>query len=109
MLAMIDRLANALPCPLVAREAQLTGEGAVYNFNTTFFNGARRTARMKLNVYAKTMARAIEIEDAADAAMCTLSETPIATGCTACVRNGGGWYEDGEWQVRVAYYDLTLR
>ena len=28
---------------------------------------------------------------------------------TAGERNGGGWLIDGDWHIRIAYYDFVIR
>jgi len=109
MESVIRIMEAALPCPLYARGADKGGERAVYNYNTTTYNAARRETRMKVNIYAATMARAIELERLLDQALVTKSETPLTATVTRCERNGGGYLEDGDGHVRIAYYDFTLR
>lgn len=109
MQSIIAVLAEALPCDLRANRADLRGEGAVYTLHTTYYNAARREARLKVSFYALTMARAIELETAADEAIVRLAESGLTPTVTRCVRNGGGYLDDGDWHVRIAYYDITIR
>ena len=109
MESVIAIMDEALPCPVRARGADKGAECAVYNFNTTVYNGARREARMKVQLYAKSMLRGLELEKQLDEALVTVSERPLTATVTRCERNGGGWLEDGDWHVRIAYYDLTMR
>ena len=114
MQEIVDLMAEALqqmetPVELVANRADYGEECVEYTFNTTFFNGARREVRMKLHVVAATMERGLEIEELLDRLLVRKRETPLLPGVTACTRNGGGWLIDGDWHIRIAYYDFTLR
>ena len=114
MQEIVDLMAEALqqmetPVELVANRADYGNECVEYTFNTTFFNGARRDVRMKLHIVAATMTRGLEIEQLLDEALVPKREAPLARGATACARNGGGWLVDGDWHIRIAYYDITLR
>lgn len=109
MQTIIDLLDQRLGVPIRARRAELSGEGVVYGTTTTYFNAARREARLKLSIYARTMARAIELEETADALLVRLDESPLTATVTSVVRNGGGNLEDGDWHVRIAYYDIVMR
>lgn len=109
MQSIVDLMAAALPCPLYARGADKAGERVVYNFNTTTYNGSRREARMKLHIYAPTMTRGLELEQILDETLVKKGERSLTPTVTSCARNGGGWLEDGDGQIRIAYYDLVLR
>lgn len=109
MRSIVDIMDAAVSCPVVANQNDALEECCVYSFETTYYNGARREARLKVSVFSDTMARGIEIEEALDKALVTMDETPLTESCTRCVRNGGGWLADGDRHIRIAYYDLTLR
>lgn len=110
VVALMDAALAAEHCQLYARGADKTGgERVVYNFNTTWYNGGRREARMKLQIYAPTMARGLELETLLDGLLVKKGDRALTPSCTACTRNGGGWLEDGEGQIRIAYYDLIFR
>ena len=99
----------ALPCKVRANGEAKGEECAVYTFNTTYYNGARREARMKVQIAARTMARGIELEEALDRALVKAGELPLTETCVYCQRNGGGWLADGDWHIRIAYYDMIFR
>ena len=109
MQSIIELMDAALPCPVYARGHPLGEECALYNFNTTQFNGSKREARMQVKIAARTMARVLELERLLDAALVPKGEEPLTATCTACARNGGGWLEDGDWHIRIAYYDMVFR
>lgn len=94
---------------LTANRGKYGGECVEYVFNTTYYNGARREARMKLHIVAATMERGLELEQLLDELLVRKDETPLTPTVTASARNGGGWLEDGDWHIRVAYYDFTIR
>lgn len=108
---LMDAALSALdpPVPLVANRGDWGGECVEYTFNTTFYNGARREARMKLHIVAGTMERGLLIEQMLDELLVRKDETPLTDTVTACERNGGGWLEDGDWHIRIAYYDMVIR
>lgn len=109
---LMETVLDAAGCRLYARGADLPSgdqSRAVYNFNTTFFNGARREARLKVNIWAKTMLSGLTLERILDEALVRPGERALTDTCVSCVRNGGGWLEDGDWHIRIAYYDLILR
>lgn len=109
MKSLIAIMRNALSCPLVANEGVNLEEGAAYTFNTTSYNGARRELRMKVSLWAGSMARALELEEALDLALVRKDETPLTETVVSCVRNGGGYLTDGDRHVRIAYYDIVTR
>ena len=109
MQSVVQLMDAGLPCQVTANRADLSGEGVVYTFNTTFYNGSRREARMKLHIYAATMARGLEIEGMIDRLLVKKGDRRLTPTATACQRNGGGWLEDGDWHIRIAYYDIILR
>ena len=109
MQSIVRLMETALPCRVRARGHPLGEECAVYNFNTTFFNGSRREARLQVRIAAKTMERGLALEPLLDAALVHRGEEPLTGSCTACERNGGGWMEDGDWHIRIAYYDMVFR
>lgn len=109
MLSIVEIMTQAVTCPVIANENDELGEYCVYSYETTYYNGARRDVRLKVSIFADTMARGVELETALDQALVTLGEDPLTDTCTRCVRNGGGWLIDGDRHIRIAYYDLTLR
>lgn len=109
MNSVINLIASALPCPLYANQSDDPGECAVYDLYTNTYDGRKRTVRLRVNLAAATMARALELETLLDAALVPLNETPLTDTCTASTRNGGGWVTDGDRHIRICYYDLTLR
>lgn len=110
MKSIVSLMKTALgKVPLYANTAKKAGECVVWTFNTTYCNGARKEARMKLNIAAETMERAIELEDLLDRALVPTDEKPLTPTVTSAVRNGGGWILDGDMHVRTAYYDFVLR
>lgn len=109
MQSVIALMAAGLPCRVRANADDLKDEGVVYAFNTTMYNGSRRDARMKLHIYAATMARGLEIEDMIDRLLVKKGERRLTPTVTSCAHNGGGWLEDGDRHIRIAYYDLVLR
>lgn len=109
MQSIIDLMAEALPCPLLANRAKYGGECVEYTFNTTYFNGSRREVRMKLHIAAATMARGLELEQLLDQLLVPKGERALTSTVTRCVRNGGGWLVDNDMHIRIAYYDLTIR
>ena len=109
MQSIVERMAAVLPCPLRANRGDWGEDCVEYAFNTTYYNGARREARMKLHIVARTMARGLELEAMLDEALVRPDEAPLTATVTRCERNGGGWLVDGDWHIRIAYYDLTLR
>lgn len=109
MQSVIRLMTDALPCRVRANTGKLGEEVAEYGFNTTIFTGSRREARMKVQICARTMARGIELENLLDAALVKPGDLPLTPTCVSCQRNGGGWLVDGDWHIRIAYYDLVLR
>lgn len=114
MISVIALMAEALAAmepavELVANEGEYGGECVEYTFNTTAYNGARREARMKLNIVAASMARGLEIETMLDRLLVRPRERALTPTCVSCARNGGGWLPDGDWHIRIAYYDLVFR
>ena len=108
---LMDAALSALqpPVPLIANEGKHGRECVEYTFNTTYYNGARREARMKLNIVAASMARGLELEKMMDELLARRDETPLTASVTAGERNGGGWLIDGDWHIRIAYYDFVIR
>ncbi len=108
---LMDEALSALSpaVKLVANEGRHGEECVEYTFNTMTFNGSRREARMKLYIVAATMARGLEIEGVLDALLVKKGEKTVTASVTACERNGGGWLIDGDWHIRIAYYDMTIR
>lgn len=109
MQSVVAIMEGALACPVYANEAKKAGECVVYAFNTTWYNGARREARMKCHIAAGSMARAIEIENALDRALVPAGDKHLSDTVTMARRNGGGWLIDGDMHIRIAYYDFVLR
>ncbi len=108
---LIDAALSALtpPVKLTANRGEYGGECVEYTFNTTYYNGARRETRMKLYIAAATMARGLELETMLDELLVRRSEAALTDTVTSCERNGGGWLIDGDWHIRIAYYDMTIR
>ena len=109
MKSIVAKIKSALPCPVYANEADIAGECAVYDFNTTTFNGTKRMTRMKVHLFSQSMERGIELETILDDAIVSIGEKPFSQTVTSCARNGGGWLRDGDRHVRIAYYDIVLR
>ena len=109
MQTIVRLMEAALPCKVRANGEAKGEECAVYTFNTTLYTGARREARMKVQIAARTMARGIALEEMLDRALVPVGELPVTGTCTACQRNGGGWLVDGDWHIRIAYYDMIFR
>ena len=109
MQSVIAVMRAALPCAVRANTGKLGEEVCEYAFNTTLYNGARREARMKVQIAARTMARGLALEGLLDEALVTRGDAPLTGTCLSCRRNGGGWLVDGDWHIRIAYYDLVLR
>ena len=109
MNSVITIMQSALPCPVRANRTRNLGECCVYDWNTTSFNGTRRTVRMKTYIYADTMERGIELQNLLDRALVPIGDNHLSRTATNCARNGGGWLMDGDRHVRIAYYDITLR
>lgn len=109
MNSVISIMEAALPCPVYANRTRNLGECCIYDFNTTSWNGSRRVVRMKTYIYAETMERGLELQDMLDRALVPVGDNHLSTTATGCVRNGGGWLNDGDRHIRIAYYDITLR
>lgn len=109
MMSVVNLMTAAMPCPVYASKTRDLGERMVYSINTTTYNGARRNVRMKTYIFAATMERAIELQGILDRAIVPLGDCPLTSTCTSCERNGGGWLEDGDQYMQIAYYDLVLR
>lgn len=109
MKSLIDIMRRALPCPLDANRTSDFGECATYDFNTTTYNGSMRRVRMKTQIFAATMERGLEIQNILDSAIVTMGDDGLTETITGCARNGGGWLNDGDRHVRIAYYDITMR
>lgn len=109
MTSVVERIREALPCPVYANDTDVLGECAVYDFSTAAYDGAKRRTRLKVHLFAGSMERGIELETRLDEALVSLKEAPLTPTVTSCARNGGGWLKDGDRHVRIAYYDITLR
>lgn len=109
MNSVIAKMKDALPCPVYANRTRDLGECCVYDYNTTGWNGSRRVVRMKTHIYAETMERGLELQEMLDRAIVPIGDKRLSRTATACERNGGGWLNDGDRHVRIAYYDITLR
>lgn len=109
MQTIVDIMATALPCKVRANTGRLGEEVAEYVFNTTAYTGARREVRMKVQICARTMTRGLELERLLDEALVKVGERPLTATCVSCTRNGGGWLVDGDWHIRIAYYDMVFR
>lgn len=109
MKTVISIMATALPCPVYANRARGLGECCVFDYNTASWNGSRRTVRMKTQIYAATMERGLELQEMLDGALVKIGDRHLSQTVTECVRNGGGWLNDGDRHIRIAYYDITLR
>lgn len=109
MQTIVDIMATALPCPVRANTGRMGAEVAEYVFNTTLYDGSHREARMKVQICARTMARGLELEQLLDRALVKTGELPLTSTCVSCQRNGGGWLVDGDWHIRIAYYDFVFR
>jgi hypothetical protein len=109
MKSLVEIIEKAMPCPVYANETTDRGECMVYDMYTTTFDAAKRNIRMKVNIYAATMERGVELENILDEALVQRGESPLTETVTGCARNGGGWLKDGDRHVRIAYYDIVLR
>lgn len=109
MQSIVSLMTAALPCRVRANTGNLGEEVAEYAFNTSLYNGARREARMKVQICARTMARGLALEKLLDEALVKAGDLPLTPTCVSCQRNGGGWLVDGDWHIRIAYFDLVFR
>lgn len=97
------------PIPLIANRTGYSGECVLYDVNTLSYDKAKRTARIKATIVADSMARALEIENKLDSALVTLGDVPLTDTVTASIRSGGGWMQDGDRHIRIAYYEIVIR
>lgn len=107
IVALMER--TLAPVPVRATRARKSGACCVYLFNTTLYNGSRREARMKVQIYAPTMREGLALEEALDRALVPVGDAGPTPLCTGCQRNGGGWLEEENGHIRIAYYDMVFR
>lgn len=109
MKSFLKKMREALPCPLIANRTDYGGECVIYDVNTIRYDGIKRLARVKATIVADTMERGLELEGMLDAALTTLGDCPLTETVTESVRNGGGWLEDGDRHIRIAYYEIIIK
>lgn len=112
MRAVVEKLKTALArlnCPLYAGRTDDSGECAVYQIGVSSDNGSRKVVRMQLHIRAESMSRGLELETAADRAIVPLGDRYVTDRAVSAIRNGGGSMSDGDWHIRIAYYDIVLR
>lgn len=110
MKSFIDKMRAALkPVPLLANHTGYGGECVIYDVNTIAYDKAKRTARVKATIVTDTMERGLELEGKLDEALVTLGDEALTNTVTTCARNGGGWLNDGDRHIRIAYYEVVIR
>lgn len=109
MQSFLKKMREALPCPLIANRTDYGGECVIYDVNTISYDKIKRQARVKATIVADTMARGLKLEAMLDEALVTLGDNPLTETVTTCARNGGGWLEDGDRHIRIAYYEMTIK
>lgn len=110
MKSFIEKMRAALkPVPLIANHTAYSGECVIYDVNTLTYDKAKRTARVKATIVADSMERALEIENKLDSALVTLGDVPLTDTVTTSIRSGGGWMQDGDRHIRIAYYEIVIR
>lgn len=98
------------PIPLLAnRTAYKGGECVIYDVTTLSYDKLKRSVRVKASIVADTMERALEIENQLDEALVTLGDNPLTDTVLSCTHTGGGWMNDGDRHIRIAYYEATIR
>ena len=102
-------MAAAIDCPLTANRTQHMGECAVYDAYSTGWDGIKRSLMLKVNIFAFTMERALELQEKLERALVTFGDRPLTENILSCRQNGGGWIMDGERHCRITYFELTIK
>lgn len=109
MKSVIEIMKNALDCDLTANRTDNLGECAVYDWYTTGWDGIKRSIMLKVNIFAATMERAVELQDALERALVTFGDRPLTETAITCRQNGGGWLMDGDRHCRIAYFEILIK
>ena len=100
---------NALDCDLTANQGNNLGECAVYDWYTTGWDGIKRNVMLKVNIFAQSMARALELQTQLERALVTVGDNTLTETALTCRQNGGGWLMDGDRHCRIAYFELIIK
>jgi hypothetical protein len=109
MQSVIDLMARALPCELVANQGANLSECAVYDFYSTGWDGVKRSIMLKVSIFAQSMQRAMQIQDALERALVTPGDKSLTETTLSCRQNGGGWLNDGNRHCRISYFELIIK
>ena len=98
------------PVPLIANKtAYGGGDAVVYDLTTISYDKLGRKMRVKATIISDTMEHALDIENKLDEALITFGDKPLTETVLSCSHNGGGWMNDGDRHIRIAYYETTIR
>ena len=110
MKSLIKLMRTAIaPIPLDANKTEHLSDVVVYDLTTLSYDKLKRSVRVKASIVADTMERALEIENQLDEALVTLGDNPLTDTVLSCAHTGGGWMNDGDRHIRIAYYEATIR
>lgn len=110
MKSLIKLMRTAIaPIPLDANKTEHLSDVVVYDLTTLSYDKLKRSVRVKTSIVADTMERALEIENQLDEALVTLGDNPLTDTVLSCTHTGGGWMNDGDRHIRIAYYEATIR
>lgn len=109
MQSVIDIMEQAIPCELTANRGTKLQECAVYDYYSTGWDGVKRSIMLKVSIFAPTMQRAVELQDALERALVTPGDKPLTETALSCRQNGGGWLMDGSRHCRISYFELIIK
>ena len=110
MKSLIKLMRTAIaPIPLDANKTEHLSDVVVYDLTTLSYDKLKRSVRVKASIVADTMEHALEIENQLDEALVTLGDNPLTDTVLSCTHTGGGWMNDGDRHIRIAYYEATIR
>lgn len=109
MLSVIKIMEQALSCELTANRGTDLDECAVYDYYSTAWDGVKRSIMLKVSIFAQTMQRAVELQDALERALVTPGDKPLTETALSCRQNGGGWLIDGGRHCRISYFELIIK